>query len=51
MTRLLATALIVAVLAGCAAPEDVEFGARATVKILYDSLKAAHENAQRQPWE
>jgi hypothetical protein len=51
MNRLLATALIVAVLAGCAASENVEFGVRATVKILYDSLKVAHENEQRQPWE
>jgi hypothetical protein len=51
MNRLLATAFVVAVLAGCAAPENVEFGVRATVKILYDSLKAAHENVQRQPWE
>ncbi len=51
MNRLLATVLVLAVLAGCAAPENVEFGARATVKILYDSLKAAHETGQRQPWE
>lgn len=51
MRRLLATVLVLFVLAGCAAPENVEFGARATVKILYDSLKAAHENDRRQPWE